>query len=183
MAKGSGGAKVGGGAKGGGGGGSKGSPKSKAVVKPQPKSEPKAGVPLKATTDVKVNFNGKTVSDQKVKDVLGKVADLTGGTVKVGSGDRTHVPKGGSKTSHHLAGRAADIHVQGLTDKQVFDKLRQNPGKVFLPSDRYQVIHHGPHTFTGAQHVHIGRYADGKGVSFWLEGKTPGTKGKYTRLE
>lgn len=127
-----------------------------------------------------VNYNNKTVSDENVKTVLQRVANQLKGDVNVFSGDRSAVPKGGSKTSHHLQGRAADFSVTGCTLQDVFANLKSKKSDIFDSDKKYQVIHHGSHTATGGAHIHIGRYASGSGVSFLIEGLTAKTKGIYT---
>lgn len=103
-----------------------------------------------------------TVSDQRIATVLQKIADLYG-NVTVTSGDRTFVPNGGASNSLHLAKEAADIHVTGKTDEQVFDLLIANRAAVFgnetRDDFRWQIIIHGPGTLTEGKHVHIG-YVD-----------------------
>jgi hypothetical protein len=127
-----------------------------------------------------VNLNGKTVSDLNVQTVLQRIADLLGATVKVTSGDRGHVPTGGSTTSHHLSHTAADIHVEGLSDDHVFARLMSDKDTIFDADKRYQVIKHGQFTATQGAHIHIGRYADGTGVAFFVEGTmAPMRPGKY----
>jgi Peptidase M15 len=127
----------------------------------------------------KVNYRGKTVSDPNVRKVLSKVASRLEANVNVTSGDRSSVPSGGSKKSHHLQRRAADFHVSGHTDKEVFGRLRSERRQVFDRAHKYQVILHGPHTATTAPHIHIGRYKDGTGVVFLKEGMTKNSRGKY----
>lgn len=137
-----------------------------------------------------VKYN-KPVSCTWLKRFLEAVAATVGGEITVHSGDRDHVPQGGSKTSQHLKGRAADLKVSGFSPKQVFDRLLA-AGET-LPSPmraRYQILYHGKHTATEAEHVHVGRYSffDEKksslaGFDFWMEGATPETRGKYSLVK
>ena len=127
----------------------------------------------------KVNYNGKTVSDANIKTVLQRIADQLSKNVEITSGDRTCVYKGGSKTSHHIKKRAADFYIPGYTMQQTFDKIKNKKSDIFDSDKNYQVIHHGPCTATGGQHIHVGRYASGSGVSFLVEGLTAAGKGKY----
>jgi muramidase (phage lysozyme) len=111
-----------------------------------------------------------------------RISELTGKTVRVHSGDRNFVPKGGSTRSLHLAKRAVDFHVTDLSDTALRDKILQNLPKVFSKSEGYEFIHHGPYTGTGGPHLHIGHF-DGshKGsVILKREGLTPATKNVYS---
>ncbi len=115
----------------------------------------------------------KKVSDKKVREMLERVAAALGRDVHVTSGDRTGVPKGGSKTSHHLAKRAVDFWCPGEDLGKTFERLRKNADEIFGDGSAWQVIHHGAHTATGGPHLHVGRYADGDrrvGASFVVEG-------------
>jgi hypothetical protein len=130
----------------------------------------------------------KEVSDPWLRRLLESVASLVGGNVTVHSGDRNFVPTGGSKTSQHLKGRAADLKVSGFTPKQVFDRVVAGASSLPAPMmGRYQVLYHGKHTSTEAEHVHVGRYAfldqkksERAGFDFWTEGLTVETSGKYS---
>jgi hypothetical protein len=130
----------------------------------------------------------KNVSDTWLRRFLVAVAHLCGGDVTVHSGDREFVPKGGSKKSQHLLGRAADLKVSGLSPKQVFERLSNAAEQLPAPLARYQILHHGPFTATEAEHVHIGRYgflqkeSDRPGFDFWVEGDSLTTRGKYRKV-
>jgi hypothetical protein len=128
----------------------------------------------------------KPVSDTWLKRFLSAVAAVVGGDVTVHSGDRNFVPQGGARKSQHLVGRAADLKVSGFTPKQVFDRLLAAGEALPAPMMcRYQILHHGKHTATEAEHVHIGRYAfldkrsERAGFDFWVEGETSAETGKY----
>lgn len=126
-----------------------------------------------------VSLNGKHVSDPALRNKLQQVADFFGRNVSLTSGDRDFVPKGGSKTSLHLEHRAADLHVEGLSDAQVFSQLKSSG----LLNKGFEVIQHGPSTITGGPHVHIGHYDNTNRPSeFKVEGLSPGTKGIYRRV-
>jgi hypothetical protein len=129
----------------------------------------------------------KPVSDVSLKLLLERIATLLGVTITVHSGDRDYRPKGSPSKSLHLKHRAADLHVSGIADRVAFDRLRTRRRDFNeLAINRFQVIYHGPHTETEAEHIHIGDYALikamvlGTGVTFLTEGTTPATKGKYT---
>ena len=129
-----------------------------------------------------VNFNGYTVSDQTVKDILQNMCDYFQADVLVTSGDRTFVPEGGSTTSLHLNSRAADLHVDGVDDGVVYLNLRNlGYNSVFQSGNGYEFIWHGIHTSTGGPHIHMGRYGSaGVGyVNFKKEGITADGAGKY----
>lgn len=127
-----------------------------------------------------VQYNGKTVSDEAVKEVLNRIATELGNDVIVTSGDRGHVPQGGSGTSHHLQHRAVDFYVRSMTLATVFSKLKEKKDNIFHADKRYQVIHHGNHTSTGGQHLHVGRYETGTGVRWCTEGLTADSAGVYS---
>lgn len=106
-----------------------------------------------------VNYNGYTISDQTIKDVLENFAAYFGANVNVTSGDRTTVPEGGSTKSLHLKKRAADFSVVGLDYGTVYLHLK-NLGydQVFKYGHAYEFIWHGIHTATTGSHLHLGRY-------------------------
>lgn len=126
-----------------------------------------------------ISYNGKRVSDPVLRGKLEQIADFFGRNITVTSGDRDFVPKGGSRTSLHLAHRAVDLHVQGVSDAEVFSRLKSSG----ILSNGYEVIRHGPNTATGGPHVHIGRYGDARPSQFKLEG-VPGRAGagQYVRV-
>lgn len=125
----------------------------------------------------------KRVSDTNVRTILQRIADLLGKNITVHSGDRDHVPSGGSRSSLHLAHRAADFHIQGLSDADGFAALRRLINQAFDASEAYELIIHGQHTATGGPHLHIGRYGNNRGgyVDFKTEGLTPASRGNYSR--
>jgi hypothetical protein len=129
----------------------------------------------------------KPVSDTSLKLFLDRIAMLLGTNLTVHSGDREHQPKGSPSKSLHLKHRAADFHVVGVPDRLAFDRLRSQRNQLNeLPANRFQLIYHGPHTETEAEHLHIGDYALikavvlGPGITFLLEGTTADAKGRYT---
>jgi Peptidase M15 len=129
-----------------------------------------------------VNYHGYVVSDPEICRLLQTIADLYGRTVHVTSGDRNHVPKGGSKTSLHLQKRAADLYVHGVTLGKLYQDLKLFIAMVFDPTQGYEVIWHGPHTATGGPHLHLGHYPGKKWtgyVRFKTEGLTTATRGHY----
>jgi hypothetical protein len=128
-----------------------------------------------------VNYNGKTVSDENVKTVLERIATELGKQVNVSSGDRgTALDVGAGTKSLHLKHQAADFHVEEFSDEEVFKKLQEKKDALFDSDKKYEVIWHGTHTETMGQHVHVGRFESGTGVSFKKEGVTEDQKGKYT---
>ncbi len=124
------------------------------------------------------------VSDKDLLALLDKISDSLGVTVEITSGDRNSVPGGGSRTSDHLAGRAVDIHFVGMPDARAFGMLRQNRKAIFGEGTMgFQVIHHGPHTQTQGEHIHIGDNADRNKAGFWTEGLGAASRGHYLRVE
>lgn len=123
----------------------------------------------------------KVVSDASLKNLLERIANHLDKDIIVHSGDRGHVPTGGSKTSLHLQHRAADFHIQKMTDSDGFKLLKQDYKTLFDADEEWEVIHHGKFTETEAEHLHIGRYGNGrKGkVKFKTEGLSAATRGRY----
>ncbi len=127
----------------------------------------------------------KKVSDENVKTILQRIANQIDKDITVHSGDRPPAYnrniKGSNSGSLHTANRAADLHVKGVSDKQVFTFLKSKYNDIFDSSEAYEVIHHGPYTATGGEHIHIGRYGNGRSgyIKFKAEGLTPATKGNY----
>ena len=127
-----------------------------------------------------VNYNGKTVSDENIKTVLGRIATRLGGDVSVTSGDRNYVPQGGSQTSLHIGKRAADFSVSGFSLGSAFAQLKAHEKEIFDNDKKYEVIHHGTHTATGGPHLHVRRFSEGVGVGWLVEGLEATGKGVYS---
>ena len=125
----------------------------------------------------------KNVSDRNVRAILQRIADTLNKNINVHSGDRNYVPSGGSRSSLHLAHRAADFHVSGLSDSSAFASVRELMNQIFDATEAYEFIIHGEHTSTGGPHLHVGRYGNSRGgyVDFKTEGLTRGTRGDYSR--
>lgn len=124
----------------------------------------------------RVVYGGRTVSSAAVRGFLQRLADLTGRTVRVTSGDRNYVPRGGSRTSLHLRHRAADFVVEGQTLGQTFELIRANRALLFAGGS-YELIWHQPGTNTSGPHLHAGDYGDGRGSVFKTE-----SRGNYRRV-
>jgi len=129
----------------------------------------------------KVNYNGKTVSDEQIKLALQAIATILKKDVNVTSGDRDFVPAGGSKTSLHLSHRAADFRVDGVVDDVAYQEIKSNVLSIFSSGYTYEVIWHGTYTSTTGAHLHVGRIgADPIGtVKFIKEGVLSAKKGDY----
>jgi hypothetical protein len=128
-----------------------------------------------------VHYSAK-VSDDQLKVILQRVANALNRDIHVHSGDRDTVVKGSNTHSLHLLHRAADFHVEGMSDESVFSEMRHHLN-VFDKSQGYEFIRHGQFTNTGGAHLHLGRYPgehQGK-VLFKTEGLSPGSGGRYTR--
>lgn len=125
----------------------------------------------------------KRVSDGNVRTIMQRSANLLDRDITVHSGDRpvSQRVRGSKPTSLHVAMRAADFHISGLSDKAGFAFLKQNYNEIFDANEAYEVIHHGPHTETEGEHLHVGRYGNGRSgyVKFKAEGLGPTTKGNY----
>ena len=124
----------------------------------------------------------KTTSDKHLRVVMERLSELLGKTVVVHSGDRNYVPQGGSTTSLHLAHRAVDLHVDGLADADILEKIKANLSRLLDKTEGYELIRHGQYTATGGPHIHLGHYqgAHAGQVLLKLEGLTPQTKGDYS---
>ena len=130
-----------------------------------------------------VSYNGYTVSDPQVRAELDRIAEVTGRDVQVTSGDRNFVPRGGARNSDHLHKRAADFHLQGLTDEAAFALLRRDASTLFSRPMIFQLIRHGPHTQTQGAHIHLGRPTEGgPRCGIWTEGLTPESRGHYDKV-
>jgi hypothetical protein len=105
-----------------------------------------------------IDWGRYQVSDEVVKAALARIAARFGKTVRVTSGDRHHVPRGGSPASWHLRGRAADFRVEGISDEEVFRVLRDERGAL-LTEGTFEVIWHKPGTNTGGPHLHLANRA------------------------
>jgi muramidase (phage lysozyme) len=124
----------------------------------------------------------RSTSDRHLRTVMERLSELTGRTVVVHSGDRNFVPSGGSRTSLHLAHRAVDFHVTGISDASVLEFFRANFSRLLDRTEGYELIRHGQYTSTGGPHVHLGHF-DGRHsgqVLVKLEGLTPSTRGNYS---
>ena len=116
-----------------------------------------------------VLYNSYHVSDEGVRQMLENISPVTGLTVYVVSGDRNFVPKGGAKKSDHLTGRAADFHLNGLSDEHAFALIRSKWIEIFGDHMEYQVIFHGSNTKTEGEHIHLGHPTDKGRFGFWKE--------------
>lgn len=123
-------------------------------------SRPSNGTSSPSTGTGRVNYNGYTVSDPVVRRELQEIADFFGSTVVLTSGDRNHVPPGGSRTSLHLVGRAADFYVEGISLTDAFNRIRASG---ILNDGNFEFINHlgvcngGPATIPA--HLHLGHYS------------------------
>ncbi|MGI8638532.1 MAG: hypothetical protein ACR2MG_01045 [Pyrinomonadaceae bacterium] len=124
----------------------------------------------------------KTTSDRHLRVVMERLSELLGKTVIVHSGDRNYVPPGGSTKSLHLAHRAVDLHIVGLSDASILESMKANFSRLLDKSEGYELIRHGQYTETGGPHIHLGHYqgAHAGKVLIKLEGLTPQTKGDYS---
>jgi hypothetical protein len=137
-----------------------------------------------------VNYGRYLVSDERLRDALERIADELGHVVRVTSGDRDSVPKGGAQNSLHLVNMAVDFHVEVLTDDMAFNLMRLKRQRIFGnakgKSFRYQIIYHGPFTETGGEHLHLGyvpETQEKRSMGFLVEGLTSSTKGYYQYVE
>ena len=138
--------------------------------------------PPKPPVDWAVNYNGHQVGDPRVREALGKISEQLYSRVNVTGGKRdaqTNQTVHGAPHSYHLTDQAADFHVQGMTDDQV-DQALKDPNSP-LATLGMNVIQHGPHTITSGAHVHIdSRNQPGTQTTFQHEGMTPEARNHYT---
>lgn len=139
-------------------------------------ARPEQPAPTRPRGNGRVDYQGKRVSSQAVRDFLQRLADLTGRTVRVTSGDRNHVPRGGSRTSLHLHHRAADFSVQGQTLEQTWNLIRANRDELFAGGS-FELVWHQAGTNTSGPHLHVGNYPTNRGLAFKTE-----TGGRYRRV-
>ena len=102
-----------------------------------------------ATNDLAVLQN---LTDLAVK-ILQPIRDFYGKPVKVTSGYRSkalNIAVGGSQTSQHSHGEAADIQIEGISVDKLFEDLKS--GKVVPLDDVGQVI---KEKVGGAEWIHI----------------------------
>ncbi|CAH1778017.1 unnamed protein product [Owenia fusiformis] len=121
----------------------------------------------------RVDYRGYRVSDSQVRAKLVQIADLFCNRLWVTSGDRPN----GRPGSHHYVGRAADFWIDGQSNNggAMFDRIRRSG----IMNTDYQVIWHGSRTCTGGEHIHIGRYTDGRRTCWVHEGTRPGNRCQY----
>lgn len=129
----------------------------------------------------RVIYNGKKVSDVELRQTLERISELFDSTVVVTSGNRSHVPRGGSRNSWHLKNSAVDFYVKGYSLEDVYFYLKVFHSKIFRGLGNYKVIHHGPHTKTTGAHIHLGKNpeVEQQTVKFVEEGLYPSTRGFY----
>lgn len=128
------------------------------------------------TVKKRINVN---VSDDDVNIVLQRIADTIGHIV-VTSGDRGKpLEIGGKEKSLHLHKKAADFRFTSISLAEGYKQIKEKKLVIFSKGKKYEVIHHGEHSEC-KPHLHIGRYPNGTGVLFKVEGLTPETKKKYT---
>jgi len=121
------------------------------------------------TGNGRVDYRSFTVSDQKVKDKLEKIADYFCTRLYLTSGDRS-----GTERSLHNVKRAADFWLDGFSVQNtdavnIWNGLRASG---LFNDEAWEVIWHGPHTCTGGIHFHVGRYAYSRSTCFKKEGTT-----------
>jgi hypothetical protein len=116
---------------------------------------------------------GVKVSSKTLRNKLRAIAKFFGWRITVHHGNRSGVVPGGSTTSLHLVGQAADFHVASVTDQRAFRKMVSKRRK--LLRSEYELIWHGTGTHTGGPHLHLG-YQPGK-ASEYLEEGTPASPG------
>lgn len=104
----------------------------------------------------------------------------------VTSGDRDFIPPGSTPDSPHNEKKAADFHVEGVSDTAVFMKLRRDAKSPIAFG--FRLIQHGKFTVTSGPHLHLDKRngpqrseAPKKHSKFVLEGavRTRRLRGRY----
>jgi hypothetical protein len=130
-------------------------------------------------TQPDVNYHEHTVSSAEARAMLDRISVQLNRPIDVTSGDRNYIPQGGAINSLHLQGRAADFHVRGMSDQEVFQALH---GEVGSLDSGMHLLQHGPFTATEGPHLHL-EYRGGKDpATFAVEGLTPQTRGRAQRI-
>jgi hypothetical protein len=124
---------------------------------------------------------GVVVSSSTLRKKLRSIAKFFNWHITVHHGNRVQSVQGGSSTSLHLSGRAADFHIKNVSDQAAFRKLVFHRRKL-IPRE-YELIWHGTGTHTGGPHLHMGHQA-GQASEYLEEGTLASPGGKYspTRL-
>jgi hypothetical protein len=126
-------------------------------------------------------YLGVVVSSRTLRKKLRAIAKFFNWHITVHHGNRTGSVTGGSKTSLHLSGRAADFHIKNVSDQAAFSKARFSPSEA--DAREYELIWHGTGTHTGGPHLHMGAPAGaGVGVSGGGDAASPGGRYSPTRL-
>lgn len=132
----------------------------------------------------------KTVSDQNLHTVLQRISNLLNKDIRVHSGDRPvsqHI-KGSNSGSLHIAKRAADFHIKGMTDTEGYAFIKSNMNKIFDQTEAYEMIQHRPGGATQGPHLHVGSYGQGSNghrsgyVDFKLDGLEFGKHYNVTKV-
>jgi len=137
---------------------------------------PPAPAPPKAPA--LVHYNPPSVGSSRIDDALGAVSQfMASNIVRVTSGDRNFVPKGGARDSAHLTREAADFHVVSISDSRAYRILK---GSISPVATGFRLIEHGPNTVTQGAHLHLdARNKVGQATVYMHEGRTPGTRSVY----
>ena len=144
---------------------------------PSPKPPPPSG-----GSSGRVDYtSGVVVSSRTLRKKLRAIAKFFNWHITVHHGNRTGSVTGGSKTSLHLSGRAADFHIKNVSDQAAFRKLVFHRRK--LIAREYELIWHGTGTHTGGPHLHMG-HQPGQASEYLEEGTPASPGGRYspTRL-
>jgi len=149
----------------------------KALASGKPVASPRPPSPTQGGAGGVDYTPGVHVSSSTLRKKLRAIAKFFNWHITVHHGNRTHAVTGGSLTSLHYKGQAADFHVRSLTDRTAFRKMVFHRRK--LLASEYELIWHGTNTETGGPHLHIG-YQPGKASEFLEEGTPSAGKGAYT---
>ncbi|MGO9270160.1 MAG: hypothetical protein ACLQOO_07895 [Terriglobia bacterium] len=125
-----------------------------------------------------VQYNPPKVGSAHIDSALSAVSlFFASNTVRVSSGDRNYVPKGGARDSAHLTREAADFRVIGIADNRAYQSLKDPISPV---GTGFRLIEHGPNTVTQGAHLHLdARNKVGHPTVYMHEGRDPQTRSVY----
>ena len=126
-----------------------------------------------------VKYKPPVIGSSRIEAALSALSVfLASNIVRVTSGDRNFVPKGGARDSAHLTREAADFHVIGVSDSRAYQVLKDSGSPLITG---FRLIEHGTNTVTQGAHLHLdARNKVGQRTIFMYEGRNPSGRAVYT---